>query len=111
MKKLWFLLMFPLVVCTDTNGIIAPYKVVTNTFSFTNAVTNVHTVTQVDYHFTTTNRFEGYALLSRVPGGEWQIDGGSPTTQTNWIIGTQSPREYLIWLMNRPASVDLRSVR
>ena len=111
MKKLWLMLLFPLAVCTDTNGIIAPYKAVTNTFSITNAVTNIHTVTQVNYHFTTTNRFEGYALLSRVPGGEWHFDGGSPTTQINWIIGTQSPRDYMIWLMNKPAPVEMRLVR
>jgi len=100
--------LFPLVVCTDTNGIVYPYKVVTNTFAFTNMVTNIHTVTQIDYHFTTTNQFDGYVLLSRVPGEDWKIDAGSTSKPTNWIIGAQSQREFLILLMNRPPPVTVR---
>lgn len=106
--RLLALFLFPLVVCTDTNGVVFPYKSVTNTFSYTNAVTNIHTVTQVDYYFTTSNRFDGYVLMSRVPGQQdWEITGRSTNQSTNWIIGTQSPREYHIVLMSRPTPVVL----
>lgn len=104
MRKLRLLLLFvfPLAVCTDTNAVLFPHKAVTNTFSYTNVVTNIHTVTQVNYHFTTTNQFDGYVLLSRRPGQEWGIVGGSPKPFTNWVIGTQSTEEYQIILLNRP---------
>lgn len=98
------LFLFPVAVCTDTNGIVFPYKITTNALSYTNAFTNVHRFSQVDHHFRMTNRFDGLLILERAPGEPWRVMGRSTMSCTNLIIGTQSQREFQIILMTRPDS-------
>jgi hypothetical protein len=102
--KLVLLVIFPLVACTDTNGVVLPYKAVTNTFSYTNAVTNIHNVTQVDWYFKTTSTSHVAHAVYSGHDGDWSLLGVSTSKVTNWIMGTQSrpPQEFVIHLLSRP---------
>jgi len=104
--RLALFFVFPLAVCTDTNGVVFPYKAITNTFSYTNVVTNIHNVTQVDWYFKTTSTSHVAHAVYSGHDGDWSLLGVSTSKVTNWIMGTQSrpPQEFVIHLLSRPQS-------
>lgn len=102
--RLVLLVIFPLVACTDTNGVVFPYKAVTNTFSYTNVVTNIHNVTQVDWHFKTTSTSHVAHAIYSGHDGDWTLLGVSTSKVSNWIMGTQAKPslEFVIHLLSLP---------